>query len=105
VRQVRNNICGSIFTLADDQPYFSFLGEYRLFPEEDAALLRTAAEQMLRALKDKVPAQMAEADQVNFREKLRRGGGEQVVRAVVERVDLRSLRNFVRHYTSSLFFA
>lgn len=38
--------------------------EDRLFPEEDPAVLSAAAEEMLRSLVHKVPAQMAEAEQV-----------------------------------------
>ena len=38
--------------------------EERLFPEENASFARGSAEQMLRALRHKVPAQMAKAKQV-----------------------------------------
>ena len=38
--------------------------EEGLFPEEDAPVLRTAAQEVLRTLIDEVPAKMAEAEQI-----------------------------------------
>ena len=38
-----------------------------LFPEEDAAILGAAGKQVLGALRDKMPAQMTEAEQIRLR--------------------------------------